>query len=89
MIQKITQKIAIKSKKELNDNYEGPTILKFKVVKVIKDTWRKKVTGDNNIPTDIIKVIKEPNNGMKIMANKWYSLKDFLEVTIIVLLKKN
>jgi hypothetical protein len=62
-------------------------------VKAIKDMRRKKATGDDNIPVDLLKQLRD--NGLKIMTtlvNKIYMSgnwpKDFLDVTMIALPKK-
>jgi hypothetical protein len=84
------QDIAIEAEDELDENDEGPTILKSEIVKAIKDMRREKATGDDNIPVDLLKELG--NSGLKIMTaldNKIYIsgdwLKDFLDVTMISL----
>ena len=47
--------IAIEADEELDEDDKGRTILKSEVVKAIKDMRRKKATGDNNIPVDLLK----------------------------------
>jgi hypothetical protein len=78
----------------LDEDDEGPIILKSEVVKSIKDKQRKKATGDDNILVDLLKELGDI--GLKIMialTNKIYMSgdwsKDFLYVTMIALPKKN
>ena len=70
------------------------TILKSEIVKAIKDMRRKKATGDDNTPVDLLKELGD--NGLKIitaLVNKIYMSgdwpKDFLDVTMIALPKKS
>jgi Reverse transcriptase (RNA-dependent DNA polymerase). len=88
------QVIAIEAEDELDEDDNGPTILKSEVVKAIKDMRRKKATGDNNIPIDLLEELGD--SGLKIMTalvNKIYISgdwpKDFLDFTMITLSKKN
>ena len=81
-------------KNRLYEDDKGPTVLKSEVVKAIKDMRRKKATGDDNIPIYLLKELGD--NGLKIttaLVNKIYMRgdwpKDFLDVTIIALPKKN
>ena len=46
--------IAIEAEDELDEDDKGPTILKSEIVKAIKDMRRKKATGDDNIPVDVV-----------------------------------
>ena len=46
---------AIEAEDELDEDDKEPTILKSEVVKAIKDMRRKKATGDDNIPVDLLK----------------------------------
>jgi hypothetical protein len=69
--------IAVESEEELNEDDKGPTILKSEVVKVIKDMQRKKATGDDNIPVDLLKELGD--SGLKVMTalvNKIYMSRD-------------
>ena len=61
--------------------------------KAIKEMRNKKVTGDDNVPGDVVKLLGE--GGLKIMmklintiyeTGEW--LKDFIDVTMISLKKK-
>jgi hypothetical protein len=63
------------------------------VEKAIKETRNKKATGDDNVPGDVLKLMRE--DGLKIMTKlvdtiyetrKWP--KDFTEVTMITLKKE-
>ena len=47
-----TQDIAIEAQDELNEDDKGP---KNEIVKYIKDMRRKKATGDEQIPVDLLK----------------------------------
>ena len=47
--------IEIEVEDELDEDDKGPTILKSEVVKAIKDMRRKKATGDDNIPVELLK----------------------------------
>ena len=85
-----SQDIAIEAQDELDEDDKGPTILKSEIA--IKDMRRKKATGNDNIPVDLLKELGD--NGLKIMTalvNKiggdWPQ--DFLDVTMIALPKKN
>ena len=49
------QDTEIEAEVELDEDDKGPTILKSEVVKAIKDMQRKKATGDDNIPVDLLK----------------------------------
>jgi hypothetical protein len=67
-----------------------PTIIKAEVVKAIKNTRRRKVTGDDNIPVNLL--MELGGSGLKIMTalvNKNYMSgdwpKDFIDVTMIAL----
>ena len=70
------------------------SILKSEIVKAIKVMQRKKATGDDNISVDLLKELGD--NELKIMTalvNRIYISgdwpKDFLDVTMITLRKKN
>ena len=58
--------VAIEAEDELDEDDKGPTILKSKVVKANKDMRRKKATGDNSIPVDLLKELGD--SGWKIMT---------------------
>jgi hypothetical protein len=60
------QDIAIEAEDKLDENDKGPTILKSEVVKAIKDMRRKKPTGDDNIPVNLLKELGD--HGLKIMT---------------------
>ena len=47
--------IEIEAEEELNEDDKGPTILKSEIVKAIKDMRRKKTTGDDNIPVNLLR----------------------------------
>jgi hypothetical protein len=47
--------IAVEPEEELNEGDKGPTILKNKVVKAIKDMPTKKAICIDNIPVDSLK----------------------------------
>ena len=88
------QDIAIEAEEELDEDDKGPTILKREVVKAIKDMRRKKATGDDNVPVNLLKDLGD--SGLKIMTalvNKIYMnehwLKDFPDVTMITFPNKN
>jgi hypothetical protein len=88
-----SQDIEIEAEDKMDEDEKGPTILKSEVIKAIKDMRRKKATGDNNIPVDLLKVLGD--SGLKIMTaliNKIYMSgvwpKDFVDVTMIALPKK-
>ena len=51
---------------ELDEDDKGPTILKSEIVKVIKDKRRKKATGNDNIPADLLKELG--GNGLEILT---------------------
>ena len=51
--------IVIEVEEELCDDDKGPTILKSEVVKAVKDMRRKKATGDDNIPVDLLKELRD------------------------------
>ena len=80
--------IAIEAEEELDKDDKN------EVVKAIKDMQRKKATGDDNIPVNLLKELGD--SGLKIMTalvNKIYMSgdwpKEFLLVTMIALPKKN
>ena len=85
--------IAIEAEQELDEDDKEPTILKREVVNAIKDMQRKKAT-DDNIPVDLhkelgdsgLKIMTAPVNTIYISVN-WP--KDFLDVTMVALPKKN
>ena len=86
--------IAIEAEAELDEDDKGPTLLEGEVVKAIKGMRRKKATGDDNILVDWLKWLGD--RGLKIitaLVNKIYMsgdwAKDFLDVTMIALTKKN
>ena len=86
--------IAIEAEAELDEDDKGPTLLEGEVVKAIKGMRRKKATGDDNILVDWLKWLGD--RGLKIitaLVNKIYMSgdwqKDFLDVTMIALPKKN
>jgi len=88
------QNVAIEAEDELDEDDKGPTILKSEVVKAIKDMQRKKTTGEDKIPVDLLKELGDSR--LKIITalfNKIYMSgdwpKDFLDVTMIALPKKN
>jgi hypothetical protein len=58
--------IAIEVEDELDEDDKEPIILKSEIVKAIKDMRRKKTTGDDNIPVDLLKELGD--NGLKIMT---------------------
>jgi hypothetical protein len=58
--------IAIEADEELDEDDKGTTILKSKVVKVIKDMQRKKANGDDDIPMNLLMELGD--RGMKIMT---------------------
>ena len=83
----------MEAEEELNEDDKRSPILKSEVVKGIKQCERKKFTGDDNIPDDLLKDLGD--NGFKIMivlANKIYMSgdwpKNFLDVMMIALPKK-
>ena len=49
------QDIKIEAEEKLDEDEKGHTILKSEIVKAIKDMQRKKATGDDNIPVDLLK----------------------------------
>ena len=86
--------IAIETEEAQVEDDKGPTILKNEIVKAIKAMRRKKATGDDNIPVDLLKELGD--SGLKVMiaqVNEIYKSgdwpKDFLDVTMIELPKKN
>ena len=56
----------IEAQDELDEDDKGPTILKSEIVIAIKGMRRKKATGDDNIPIDLLKELGD--NGLKIMT---------------------
>ena len=73
--------IAIEPEGELNEHDKGPTTLKSEVVKAIKDMQRKKPTGYDNMPVDLLKELGESR--LKIMTalvNKLYMSGDWPKV---------
>ena len=50
----------------MDEDDKRPTIVKSEVVKGIKDMRRKKATGDDNIPVDLLKELGD--SGLKIMT---------------------
>jgi hypothetical protein len=75
--------IAIEAEEELDEDDKEPTILK---------TCKERRPGDDNIPVDLLKELG--GSGLKIttaldnMSRDWPP-KDFLDVTMIALPKKN
>jgi hypothetical protein len=87
------KEIEMESEEMVSDDEKGPTILQSEVERAVHDMRRRKATGDDDIPADVLKELGE--DGMKTLTklvNKIYISgewpKDLLEVTMIPLKKK-
>ena len=85
--------LEVKPEEEGDTDEKGPYILQNEVEKAIKEMRKKKATGDDDVPGDVLKLLGE--GGLKIMKkliNTIYETgewpKDFMEVTMIALKKK-
>jgi predicted DNA-binding protein len=87
------QTLEVEPEEEVGTDEKSPYILQSEVEKAIKEMRNKKATGDDDVPTDVLKLLGE--GGLKIITkliNTIYETgewpKDFTEVTIIALKKK-
>ena len=55
----------MKPEEEVDTDEKGPYILQSEVEKSIKEMKNKKVTGDDDVPGDVLKLLGE--DGLKIM----------------------
>lgn len=85
--------MGLEPEEDIEEDDKGPGILQSEVEKAIRDMRRRKATGDDDIPSDLLKELGE--KGVKALTrliNKIYVTgewpKDFLEVTMIPLQKK-
>ena len=86
--------LEVEPEEEVDADKKGSYILQSEVEKAIKEMKNKKVTGDDDVPGDALKLFGE--GGLKIMTkliNTIYETgewpKDFTEVTMITLKKKS
>ena len=87
------QTLEVEPEEEVDTDEKGLYILQSEVEKAIKEVRNKKVTGDDDVPGDVFKLLGE--GGLKIMKkliNTIYETeqwpKDFTEVTMIALKMK-
>ena len=85
--------LEVQTEEEVDTHQKGPYILQSELEKAIKEMRNKKVTGDDDLPGDVLKLLGE--GGLKILTkliNTVYETgewpKDFTEVTMIALKKK-
>ncbi|XP_026467799.1 craniofacial development protein 2-like [Ctenocephalides felis] len=85
--------IEMEEEKEMGEDDKGPCKLKSEVERAINEMRRKKATGDDDIPADLLKELR--NTGLRKLTkllNQIYRTgewpKDFLDVTMIALQKK-
>ena len=85
--------LEVEPEEEVDTDEKGPYVLQSKVEKAIKEMKKKKATGDDDVPGDVIKLLGE--GGLKIMTkliNTIYEIgewpKGFTEFTMIALKKK-
>ena len=76
-----------------NTDEKGPYILQTEAKKAIKEMRNIKATGNDDVPGDVLKLLKE--SGLKMLTKLINTIyepgewpKDFTEVTMIVLKKK-
>ena len=85
--------LEVEPEEEVDTDEKGPHILPCEVEKAIKEMRNRKVTGDDDIPGDVLRLLGEC--GLKIMtklSNTIYKIgewpQDFTEVTMIALKQK-
>jgi len=83
--------LEVEPEEEVDIDEKIPYILQSEVEKAIKEMRNRKATRDDYVPGDVLKLLGE--GGLKILTkliNTIYetALKDFTEVTMIVLKKK-
>jgi len=85
--------LEVEPEEEVDTDKKSPHILQSEVEKAIKEMRNRKVTGDDDIPGDVLKLLGK--GGLKILtklSDTMYNTgewpQDFTEVTMIVLKKK-
>jgi len=85
--------LEVEPEEEVDTEEKAPYILQSEVEKAIKEMSNKKATGHDDVPGDVLKILRE--DGLKIMKkfiNTIYETgewsKDFTEATMIALKKK-
>jgi hypothetical protein len=85
--------LEVESEDEVDEDEKGPYILQSEVEKAIKETRDKKATAGDDVPGDVLKLLRE--DGLRLMTQLINSMhvteewpKDFIEVTMIALKKK-
>jgi hypothetical protein len=85
--------LEVEPEEEVDADEKGPYILQSEVEKAIEEMRKKKATGDDDVPGDVLKLMGE--GGLKIMMkliNTIYETgewpKDLTEVTTIALKKR-
>jgi hypothetical protein len=58
----------VEHEEEVDTDEKGPYILQIEVEKAIKEMGNRKVTGDDYVPGDVLKVLGE--GGLKILTSK-------------------
>ena len=56
----------VETEKEVDTDERGPYILQSEVEKAIKEMRNKKATGDDDVPGDVLRLLRE--GGLKIMT---------------------
>jgi len=86
--------LEVEPEEAVDTDEKGPYILQSEVEKAIKEIRNRTATGDDDVPGDVLKLLGE--GGLKILTkliNTIYETgewpKDFTEVTMIVLKKKD
>ena len=86
--------LEVKPEEEGDTDEKGPYILQNEVEKAIKEMRKKKATGDDDVPGDVLKLLGE--GVLRIMTKLISTIhetgewpKDLTEVTMIALKKKH
>jgi hypothetical protein len=87
------ERLEVEPEEEVDEDKKGPYILQSEVEKAIKEMRDKKVTGDDDVPEDVLKLLGE--DGPKLMTQLINSIyvtgewpRDIIEVTMTALKKK-
>ena len=85
--------LEVEPEEEVGTDQKGPYILQSEVEKASKEMRNKKATGDDDVPGDVLKLLREGDlKILTILINTIYEsgewLKDFTKVTMIALKKK-
>jgi hypothetical protein len=83
----------VETEEEVDKDHKDPHILRSEVDKAIKETRDTKVTGDDDVPMEALKLLGDDGlNLLTQLVNDIYESgewpKDFTEVTVVTLKKK-